>query len=77
MLAITTKVKLCLLTNSKDCTFWMLGQIGSNQFISAGTYNSGDLNAGNHNSGTGNSGNANNGASLNCSWCFDVFGFVG
>ena len=55
----------------------MLGQTGSNQFTPAGTYNSGELNAGNHNSGTGNSGNANNGASLNCSWCFDVFGFVG
>ena len=64
MLAITTKVKMCLLTNSKDCAFWMLGQTGSNLFISAGTYNSGELNAGNQNSGTGNSGNANNGASL-------------
>ena len=64
MLAVTTKVKLCLLIYSKDCTFWMLGQTGSNQCISAGTYNSGDLNAGNQNSGTGNSGNANNGASL-------------
>ena len=77
MLAITTKVKLCLLANGKNCTFWMLGQNGSNQFASAGTHNSGDLNTGNQNSGTGNSGNGNNGASLNCSGCFDIFGFVG